>query len=100
MDTLNFLICQPRYANLPIIHAVAMPVFMFNLSLTLILFFTLSSPRPFHYGTPFHPISCFPPLYHLLNVICTRTYISFNVVICVIVLKLVGACIYHSDLYH
>ena len=26
--------------------------------------------------------------------------ISFNVVVCVIVLKLVGACIYHSDLYH
>ena len=49
--------------------------FMFNLSLTLILFFTLSSPRPFHYGTPFHPISCFSPLCHLLNVANLYSYL-------------------------
>ena len=37
--------------------------------------------RPYHYGTLCHPMSCFLPLSHLLYVIYVCIYISFNIVI-------------------
>ena len=52
----------------------AVQVFMSNLLLILIFFCILSSPRPSHYGTLFHTMSCFPLLFHLLRNLCSHLY--------------------------
>ena len=106
MDASNFPTSQPHCVILPTVHIVAMQVFMFNLLLISILFFILSFLRLFLYGILFHlMLIWFPPLSHSLNEICVHTYISFHVVAVVVLFvivfsKLIGACIYHSDLYH